>query len=94
MTGATTNWALPYPVLTDTPDVPRDVKALADRMELILNGGPHTQAVSLQSFSAQNTFTNVTAAADFPVAADASSLSISFTKFASSTKLILRAIPM
>lgn len=31
---ATPNLALPYPVETDTADVPRDIKALADRLDL------------------------------------------------------------
>lgn len=33
--GATPILQLPYPELPDTPDVPRDVKALADRIELV-----------------------------------------------------------
>lgn len=35
MAGATPNYALPYPDLTDTADVPRDVKALADKLDLM-----------------------------------------------------------
>lgn len=31
----TTPDALPYPILTDTPDVPRDIKALADRIQAL-----------------------------------------------------------
>jgi len=31
----TPNWLLPYPALTDTPDVPRDMQALANRIELV-----------------------------------------------------------
>lgn len=34
--GTTPTVALPYPELTDTPDVPRDVKALADKLDTIL----------------------------------------------------------
>jgi hypothetical protein len=37
---ATPNNNLPYPVPTDTPDVPRDIKALADRLDLILTAPP------------------------------------------------------
>jgi microcystin-dependent protein len=33
----TTRFGLPYPQRADTADVPRDVKALADRLELMLN---------------------------------------------------------
>lgn len=44
--------ALPYPVAADTADVPRDVKALADRLELVVppdyhyldQGGPAVNA--------------------------------------------------
>jgi hypothetical protein len=34
----TPNLALPYPVPTDTADVPRDIKALADRLDLVTGG--------------------------------------------------------
>lgn len=34
MPGATPNLALPYPVAADTADVPRDIKALADKLDL------------------------------------------------------------
>ena len=33
----TTRWGLPYPELVDTPDVPRDIKALAERLEALLD---------------------------------------------------------
>ena len=33
MTGTTPNLALPYPELSDTADVPRDIKALADALD-------------------------------------------------------------
>lgn len=32
---STARAAMPYPALTDTPDVPRDVKALADRVDAV-----------------------------------------------------------
>lgn len=32
----TPTWALPYPVLTDTPDVPRDIQALANRLDAVI----------------------------------------------------------
>lgn len=32
----TTTYLMPYPVLTDTPDVPRDIRATADRLEAYL----------------------------------------------------------
>jgi hypothetical protein len=35
----TPNLALPYPELTDTADVPRDIKALADKLDALLGGG-------------------------------------------------------
>lgn len=35
--GATTNYGLPYPEPGDSVDVPRDIKALADRLEASLN---------------------------------------------------------
>ena len=31
----TPTWLLPYPSLTDTPDVPRDMQALANRIDLV-----------------------------------------------------------
>lgn len=34
--GAQTSKGFPYPVSTDTPDVPRDVKALADRLDAVV----------------------------------------------------------
>jgi microcystin-dependent protein len=34
---STANYALPYPVDTDTPDIPRDIKALAEAVELAFN---------------------------------------------------------
>ena len=36
MPNTTPTYLMPYPLLTDTPDVPRDVKALADRLEAYL----------------------------------------------------------
>jgi microcystin-dependent protein len=35
MSGTTPNLALPYPTSTDTADVPRDIKALADRIDVL-----------------------------------------------------------
>lgn len=32
----TPNYALPYPTLSDTPDVPRDIGALANRVDTVL----------------------------------------------------------
>ena len=34
--GSTTKYQLPYPELSDTPDVPRDMKVLADRVEAVI----------------------------------------------------------
>lgn len=31
--GLTTNAALPYPEMSDTPNVPRDIKALAEKLD-------------------------------------------------------------
>jgi microcystin-dependent protein len=36
MGGTTPSFALPYPAATDPADVPKDVKALADRLEVVL----------------------------------------------------------
>ena len=36
--GATSFYAYPYPDATSTVDVPRDIKALADKLELMKNG--------------------------------------------------------
>jgi hypothetical protein len=33
MAGSTATLALPYPVAADSADVPRDIKALADKLE-------------------------------------------------------------
>jgi hypothetical protein len=38
MAGATTFYQLPYPLPTESVDVPRDIKALADKLELWKNG--------------------------------------------------------
>lgn len=35
----TPNLSLPYPELTDTADVPRDIEALADKLDALLGGG-------------------------------------------------------
>jgi hypothetical protein len=35
---ATPNLALPYPTAADTADVPRDIKALADRLDIVASG--------------------------------------------------------
>jgi hypothetical protein len=35
---ATAKLALPYPATTDTADVPRDIKALADRLDIVASG--------------------------------------------------------
>lgn len=37
MTGFTPNYSIPYPQPTDTVDVPRDLQALAERVETVLN---------------------------------------------------------
>lgn len=39
MSSTTPNLHLPFPELTDTADVPRDIKALADKLDAILGGG-------------------------------------------------------
>jgi hypothetical protein len=39
MSQNTPNLGLPYPELTDTADVPRDIKALADKLDALLGGG-------------------------------------------------------
>ena len=44
MASTTTRAALPYPTLPDTPDVPRDVKALADRLALIEGAPTYTSS--------------------------------------------------
>ncbi|MBS1842951.1 MAG: hypothetical protein JST53_00910 [Actinobacteria bacterium] len=38
MTKATTNFGFPYPELGDSPDTPRDIKALAERSDAVLTG--------------------------------------------------------
>lgn len=41
--GATPNLAIPYPELTDSPDVPRDMKSMADRVDSLMGGLTHNE---------------------------------------------------
>lgn len=89
MSGTTANFAFPYATNPDTPDVPRDTKAIADQAELVLTTGFHTRVVQRLALTAQNTFTNQTTYADFPNATDAAALQISFVKAFAATRLVL-----
>jgi hypothetical protein len=40
MAGSTPNLILPYPDADDSADVPRDIKALADRLDLLMSAAP------------------------------------------------------
>lgn len=53
---------LPYPTSTDTPDVPRDIKALADALEARLPRASYAGALSVPVSNA----VSATAAVTFP----------------------------
>lgn len=63
MPGTTPVFLIPYPVTTDSPNVPVDIKALADRLEAIMNvatvGVQHTDSgtVTSTTFTADRTGT-------------------------------------
>lgn len=53
----TPNLALPYPVPADTADVPRDVKALADKLDVVVN--PAGVPVHIVGSAGEPTFGNL-----------------------------------
>lgn len=58
----TTASGLPYPADTETPDVPRDIKKLADELEDRLPAAQHSAAITVTVTSADSG----TAAVTFP----------------------------
>ncbi len=57
--GTTSNFALPYPDSTDAPNIPADLQALADKVDLMLSlpdpiglGGSGSNTITLTTFSA------------------------------------------
>lgn len=57
---ATTNKGWNYPVSTDTPDVPRDIKALADQMDAKLPYAMSAQTVNITLSAAASGTATVT----------------------------------
>lgn len=54
----TTNFDIPYPASTDAPDIPADMQALADRVDLMLSlpdptgqGGSGSNSITLTTYS-------------------------------------------
>lgn len=61
MPGYTTKLKLPYPVAADTPDIPRDMKALADKLDGIIP--------NLETFDSRAVSDVKAASADWQIAA-------------------------
>lgn len=73
--GQTAKFNLPYPELTDTPDVPRDMKALADAVEGALGGGgegrPNTTTILKENLTiGSSAWTSDSTFPDYPFKAD------------------------
>src|SRR5215469_16888224 len=51
MAGTTPNFSLPYPQEADNADVPKDIKALADRLEALFTAGIGTPTGSFIPFA-------------------------------------------
>lgn len=64
----TTNKAIPYPVATDTPDVPRDILALANRVDALLGTAETPASTDLNAVTSQGTYV-LDAATNAPTAA-------------------------